>query len=363
MEMERLKADTTVMCPACFRKNRPRKTFACEVCGRENLCQSHEEEPNVCKMCSLLQAQQEGEAPRAAPAPPPEEPAAPEPAPSPPAPEDLGDVPAEPPPAAEEELEVEELPPPAPPAAEVADDLAARTPVAREEEGVAETEEPSPEPSAAEDMILIPAGPFPMGDEGNEKNPRRAVEVEEFYIDKYPVTNAQFREFLDETGYEPEQVQNFLEHWANQQIPDGKENHPVIFVSQLDAQAYAAWMDKALPTEEEWEKAARGLEARQYPWGNTFDAEKCNSRESEKQDTTPIDFYPAGASPFGCIDLAGNCFEWTCSWYDEGQRFIVVRGGSWNRDKGATICSNRDYFEPASRYNRVGFRCVKHVAP
>jgi formylglycine-generating enzyme required for sulfatase activity len=128
-----------------------------------------------------------------------------------------------------------------------------------------------------------------------------------------PVTNRQYQLYLKATrGVAPR-------HWIDGNIPDGKEDHPVVYVSWNDATAYSSWLSEetdkkiTLPTEEQWEYAARGADGREYPWGNEFDASKCNSWESDIRDTTPVGAYPGGASPYGCQDMAGNVWEWTDS--------------------------------------------------
>ena len=137
------------------------------------------------------------------------------------------------------------------------------------------------------------------------------------------------REFLDENKGYP-----IPEHWKKGTIPKGKEMHPVVYVSFEDALKYCEWKTEKegrqyrLPTEYEWEKAARSTDGRIYPWGDEFDKGKCNCYKSGINDTTSVDKYPDGVSPYGCYDMTGNVWEWVDSWYDENERYRVLRGGS-----------------------------------
>ncbi|MBY0523797.1 MAG: formylglycine-generating enzyme family protein [Gemmataceae bacterium] len=181
-------------------------------------------------------------------------------------------------------------------------------------------------------MVLVPAGPFAMGlpdgdflAEEHEK-PQRIVELSAFWIDVFPVTNARFRKFLTAGGYERadwwapagwdwkcrERIETPLQ-WG-QGGWDGPDQ-PVAGVSWYEADAYARWAGRRLPTDAEWEKAARGSDGRRYPWGNDWPtAERCNFDAAIGR-TTPVGLYPAGASPYGCHDMAGNVNNWVSDWY------------------------------------------------
>jgi formylglycine-generating enzyme required for sulfatase activity len=185
-------------------------------------------------------------------------------------------------------------------------------------------------------LVYVPVGEFLMGSNGGFANerPQHAVTLHEDWIDQFPVTNAQFDQFVRETGY---QAQG---DWRSEFRP-GKEQYPVVYVTWEDACAYGKWCGKRLPTEAEWEKAARGIDGREYPWGNRWDGNNCNV---SGRGTTPVGSYPAGLSPYGCYDMAGNVWEWVADWYGPdyykaspgenpsgpaaGDR-RVVRGGSW----------------------------------
>jgi len=232
----------------------------------------------------------------------------------------------------------------------------------------AESKLPSePEPVIPEGMVLVPKGPFLYG----EERVREDLPYD-YYMDIYPVTNDQYKAFMLANGYGSQKFWS-EEGWAWKQEcrvkrPDywtdlkwNKADHPVVGVSYHEAEAYAAWAGKRLPTEQEWEKAARGMDGREYPWGNAFDKTKCNSSESGLKATTPVTKYPQGMSPFGCFDMAGNVWEWCASWYDHTFTERVVRGGSWGIDPGNLRSSNRDRYTADFRCNNIGFRLAQDI--
>ena len=162
----------------------------------------------------------------------------------------------------------------------------------------------------------------------------REVEIAPFAIDLTPVTNAQFAEFLKQSGYKPRHPENFLRHWKLGAPPSGLEDHPVIWVDLDDARAYARWAGKRLPAEEEWQLAAQGRDGRLYPWGNQMAPGLCNG--GERGGTTPVKAFPGGRSPYGCYDMCGNTWEWTESeWSDGRTRSCVIRGGSYYQAEGS----------------------------
>ena len=202
-------------------------------------------------------------------------------------------------------------------------------------------------------MVRIPKGEFLYGDEKEKKNIDHDYE-----IGAYPVTNGEYKEFLDENKGYP-----IPEHWKKGTIPKGKEMHPVVYVSFEDALKYCEWKTEKegrqyrLPTEYEWEKAARSTDGRIYPWGDEFDKGKCNCYKSGINDTTSVDKYPDGVSPYGCYDMTGNVWEWVDSWYDENERYRVLRGGSCvDGDQERVRASNRDRLVPAGWVSNIGFR-------
>ncbi len=240
-----------------------------------------------------------------------------------------------------------------------------------------------------QEMVRIPAGAFTMGhDDGRplpegegdpDENPAHRVMVEEFFIDRYETTNAMYKRFLDATRRTPPI------HWRNGAYPPGKGNHPVVYVSWHDADAYCRWAGKRLPTEEEWEKAARGTDGRHFPWGTLFEVKRANTPQYwlskgikvSKGDTLPVGSFENGKSPYGLYDMAGNVYEWTSSWYKPypgnrtfnvhyGEKNRVLRGGSWYDclSYGCGLSSpsyNRSRFTPEIKNKGFGFRCARSV--
>ncbi len=196
----------------------------------------------------------------------------------------------------------------------------------------------------------------------------KMVRIPGFYIDKYPVTNNQFYDFLESTGYAPEDTTNFLKNWKEKKYPKGMKNYPVVYISYEDANAYAKWSGKRLPTEAEWQYAAQGTDGRLYPWGDEMDDGKCNSGMGK---ITAVNKYPDGATPNGVEDLVGNVWQLTNDIYDDGSYyFIMMRGGSfynptssWWYVKGGPQPLNKTQMllrvSPGFERNAtVGFRCV-----
>jgi len=256
--------------------------------------------------------------------------------------------------------------------------------------------------------VAIPAGPFIAGSDAAEREAayrldekayghsvtrqqgwydherrRGPAETGAFLITRTPITNRQYARFVAATGHPVPDVDRAtwrsyrLIHpyartrryaWQGGHPPPHRATHPVVLVNHADAEAYAAWLSAAtgrrwrLPTELEWEKAARGTDGRWFPWGNVFDPAKLNSADAGPFDTTPVGSYPAGASPFGLLDGAGEVFEWTATPATPGR--FIVKGGSWD-DKGCGVC------RPAARHSRpaklkhilMGFRVVTDARP
>ncbi len=221
------------------------------------------------------------------------------------------------------------------------------------------------------EIVWVPGGPFIAGWE--EQNSLRVATVEKaFWIDRYPVTNEHFCRFLNEQGNRKEGGEKWLDSTSSRikerggglVIEEGYAKHPVVGVTWYGAAAYAKWTGKRLPTEEEWEKAARGIDGRRYPWGEEFSKERCNTREGEKGGTTAVGEYgEKGRSPYGCDDMAGNVWEWTATSAElpwaKGETGYVVRGGSWLYVQGIAACANRDFVRPQGRSGSVGFRCAR----
>ncbi len=219
-------------------------------------------------------------------------------------------------------------------------------------------------------MILIPAGRTPIGSttgEADEK-PIRRVHLNAFLMDKCEVTWAQYFRFCKATGRKAPLAPrgwNIL------------DNHPIVNVNYHDAAAYASWAGKRLPTECEWERAARGNDTRQWPWGNSWDDKRANARSTHKM-TVPAGQFPVGASPWGLLDMAGNVREWCTDWYKETAyntsvtrnpkgpsqgTYRVVRGGSWFSFPESSRCSSRGKEDPGVRNAETGFRCARTFNP
>ena len=218
-------------------------------------------------------------------------------------------------------------------------------------------------------MTQVPSGPFVMGgreeDSPRNERPAHSVYLSAFYILKYPVTNMDYREFVQCT------VHKQPIHWQRDTYPTGLGHHPVVNVSWQDAQAYAAWRGARLPTEAEWEKAARGTDERHYPWGNRFvDGERCNSC-NQVGATTPVTEYPEGRSEYGVWDLCGNVYEWCADYYDEdyyrsgpnsnpkgpeGGQKRVVRGGCFQDTRAVLRVTHRLGENEVGTRETIGFR-------
>lgn len=200
------------------------------------------------------------------------------------------------------------------------------------------------------EMQLIPGGHFFSGSGQNAKK----IFLDSFLIDKTPVTNSQYLKFVKTQKYPAP------EHWKNGQFPKGEENYPVYNVSWYNAKAYANFAGKRLPSEEEWEKAARGNDKRIYPWGNNFDMNFCNILRKQKC-PTPVEKYPLGKSYYGLYDMAGNVWEWTETPADETKKSRVIKGGSWSDNEKTAQCFYKSSELADKKYDNLGFRCAKDI--
>jgi iron(II)-dependent oxidoreductase len=242
------------------------------------------------------------------------------------------------------------------------------------------------------DMVKIPAGDFRFKVQGIEiegfddvgvdvqypweDSPRRyhehVMHVKSFWIDKYPVTNEQFKKFLDATHYHPKDDLDFLLDWQNGTYPEGGADKPVTWVALEDARAYATWADKRLPHEWEWQYAAQGTDGRLYPWGNDWDAAAVPLPDKGRTMRGPdsVTAHPKGASPFGVMDLVGNVWQWTDEFLDEHTRGSILRGGSYYQPQGSIWYFPQAYkltehgklalMAPSKdRSAAVGFRCIQ----
>lgn len=249
--------------------------------------------------------------------------------------------------------------------------------VETEAAGTVAVETPVEEPPAAEaapatEMVEIPAGPFTMGFSGglDDERPEHQVDLPAFQIDIFEVTNVQFAAFVAATGYQTDaETAGSKKTWRTDYV-EGEDNFPVVRVSWNDAAAYCAWAGKRLPTEAEWEKAARGTDGRRFPWGNSFDPGLTNGKDSGLRSTVNVGSYGGGASPYGVFDMAGNVWEWTDSWYQPypgnaagspyyGEQFRVLRGGGWFDVESELRTTRRSANIPTAANDDIGFRCAR----
>jgi len=225
-------------------------------------------------------------------------------------------------------------------------------------------------PPVAEMMVEIPAGEFTMGSDlaDDDEKPAHTVTLEAFEIDMFEVTNADFAKFVEETGYQTGAEKAGEAGWRA--YAEGKDNHPVVKVTWDDADAYCQWAGKRLPTEAEWEKAAKGEEGLLYPWGNEWDPAKANTKESGFRGTVAVGSFAEGASSYGVFDMAGNVWEWTADWYQSypdstyqseyfGEKFKVTRGGGWFQEEKLVTTSNRSATDLSAANDDLGFRCAR----
>ena len=228
------------------------------------------------------------------------------------------------------------------------------------------------------EMIRIPAGEFIMGSNNrlSDEGPEHIATTAEYLIDKFEVTNLQYKKYIDDAG------RRAPKHFVRREVPEGKADHPVTFVSWFDAEKYCAWAGKRLPTEQEWEKAARGSDGRIFPWGNLFSIGMANTpvrwdEMKQEGDTSPVGAFRRGVSPYGLYDMSGNVWEWVDAWYkghpgnenrseNFGEIYRVLKGGSW-WDCSFYKCGisapafNRSFFNPRVKNSSFGFRCAKDV--
>lgn len=223
-------------------------------------------------------------------------------------------------------------------------------------------------------LIVIPAGSFSMGsNESDDEKPIHTVYLDKYYIGKYLVTNAQYKKFCDATGHsQPPESDPRISGMKN--YFTAYPNYPVVNVSWFDAKAYCEWAGLRLPTEAEWEKAARGTDGRKYPWGNSWDSNKCNNGGNGDGYTnvSSVGSFPSGVSPYGVYDMAGNVWEWCNDWYGENYYGSspssnptgpssgidrVLRGGSWWDN--AESCRSAFRSKSDIGFSNGGFRVAK----
>jgi formylglycine-generating enzyme required for sulfatase activity len=234
--------------------------------------------------------------------------------------------------------------------------------------------------SVPQEMILVPSSNINFTlttDEDFILYPSKDLmiteKVDSFLIDKYPVTNAQYLDFITNSGYFPSDTVNYLRNWQNGTFRQGQDKYPVVWLSVEDMKAYADWAGKRLPSEAEWQLAAQGTDGRKWPWGNEFHAAWCNNSFGRP---TPVDAFSKGLSPYGVADLVGNVWQMTADSYFNGSYYFrVIRGGSfynpdssWWYIKGGPQSLDRTQIllqvsQGFERSETVGFRCVKDIDP
>ncbi len=204
-------------------------------------------------------------------------------------------------------------------------------------------------------MVVVPSGNFLY----RLRKEKRHLAT--YFIDEYPVTNEQYYEFCQTTGYLPPP------HWDDGKFSPGKACHPVVHVNWRDANEYIKWRaakdgrSYSLPTEEQWEKAARGPFGLAYPWGTHFDSDVCNAGKGPRGETNEVGAFPHGRSPFGCYDMVGNVWEWTRSLFDEKNERYVLRGGSYYFDEEYALTYLRYHDPQDQKWEDLGFRCVSNL--
>ena len=227
--------------------------------------------------------------------------------------------------------------------------------------GVETERQPRAEEQSGKDgMVSVPAGEFTMGCQDGvdseceeDEKPQRQINVAAFQIDKTEVTVEAYRQCVDAKRCTLPDTKRGSYNWG----VSGREKHPINCVDWNQAEAFCAWAGKRLPTSAEWEKAARGTDGRVYPWGEAWDITRANVYESYDgyKDTAPVGSFPAGASPYGALDMAGNVWEWTADWYREGETRLL-RGGSWVDLPRRARTSRRLGTVPISRNDDIGSR-------
>lgn len=199
-----------------------------------------------------------------------------------------------------------------------------------------------PEPA----QVFVEKGPYPSGPS------RESIYLDSFYMDTFPVTNAQYHDFLQATNHPPPP------DWNSDLVLKTNPDHPVVNVSFKDADAYAAWAGKKLPTFYEWEKTCRGPEGFSYPWGNTWIQGICNTRESGYGITNPVGFFKENASPYGCMDMIGNVWEWTTTLDSTKKDWVLIVGSAFNQSQTVSRCFEARAVPKTLKMNNIGFRCI-----
>lgn len=228
-------------------------------------------------------------------------------------------------------------------------------------------------------LVYVSAGNFTMGSNnaGSDEQPVHTVYLDAFWIDKTDVTNKMYALCVSGGTCQPPRATKSTtrsSYYGNSQYDD----YPVIYVDWNMAGTYCTWAGRQLPTEAQWEKAARGTDGRTYPWGNDPPNNNLSNNHFNIGDTSEVGKYPNGASPYGALDMAGNVWQWVADWYDahyyssspssnplgptSGQ-YRVQRGGEWNSNDGSVRSAGRSWDHPSNAYDHIGFRCSLSIRP
>ena len=237
-------------------------------------------------------------------------------------------------------------------------------------------------------LVCVPKGDFRMGSNDGEpvEQPVHQVYLDAFWVDLTEITNVLFERFVQETGYQTDAEKagksyNWRKPSEAVSSLSGLEGHPVVRVSWNDAEAYCTWAGRRLLTEAEWEKAARGTDERNYPWGNQPPNPRLLNFDGiadKFERTAPVASYLAGTSPYGAVDMSGNVWEWVADWYADGYPVSdlainpvgptagenrVVRGGSWFNSQSSVRSTKRSFLNPLDQDDQTGFRCAYPPLP
>ncbi|MCX6032853.1 MAG: SUMF1/EgtB/PvdO family nonheme iron enzyme [Chloroflexi bacterium] len=228
-------------------------------------------------------------------------------------------------------------------------------------------------------LVYVPAGEFTMGaadgdsEASDNEKPQHKVYLDAYWIDRTEVTNARYRQCVAAGACQPpsaSKTHTRASYYGNAEY----DNYPVIYVAWDAAQKYCQWAGRRLPTEAEWEKAARGTDGRKYPWGDAAPENQRANFNNNKDDTTAVGGYPSGASPYGAVDMAGNVWEWVADWYNatyyrnapaqnpkgpDADQYRVLRGGSWVSVQRGVRAAGRYWFAPTFVDSVIGFRCAR----
>ncbi|MFQ5559307.1 MAG: formylglycine-generating enzyme family protein [Nitrospinota bacterium] len=219
--------------------------------------------------------------------------------------------------------------------------------------GCTDTENQNVKSSGPSLTVQVPEGEFFFGANNGAKDegPQRTLFLDTFSIDRFEVSNEKYREFVNATGHKAPKG------WLFKGYDASLAKHPVVLIDYEDATTYCQWLGKRLPTEEEWEKAARGVDGREYPWGDQFNKNYANTGILKEKRTVPVDSLKEGVSPYGAYNMSGNVWEWT-STAGQNENRKIVKGGSWGLSHRFSRTFSRADYAKTDKTNNIGFRCA-----